>query len=966
MNRKLLKLSLLAAVMLLGQACKHPIVIFGEGDVLSASNTRNCLLEEFQAGLPNCTQNETVNSAYVETYTAVPRPGWQFRRWASYCNKTPQNTCSFNLTASAVQTLGDIAAGPLQAVFRDMDNTGLRSLFIGDAALQSVAAGIDAQALNAGFTDHSTVGVYAPGIQGSPQALWSNPVRRASIQAALDTGNIELVGMTYSPIHPAVESYSRWVNYALQKRPDTRFFISTPWSPDPGTLSSAEYAAAYESTHAQVHALVTSLRAKFPGVDFYCIPLGQGAVDLHHLYGENNLPDASALVGAPAEAVFTDTAGNPGNILQSIGELIFLGAIYRVDLASYEFDPGYATDLKSLAHTVLEGHDPAYDAPPEVDPDSDGDGTPDRHDPNPAGKPNILLMMVDDLGYNDLAINNGNTAIDTPHMDQLAQQGVRFNRHYSSPVCSPSRAALLTGIYPERLGYTPNGRGISPDVVTLPERLRQSGYTTWHFGKWHIGELERKSWPDYQGFDHWFGFLAQFYLAGVTSGGQLVPTAPRYLNPWLMGDTEPGKYYTGHLDDILTDKAIQALSQLHAAGAPWFVNLWFFAPHGPLQPSATFASQYPDNPAGRYRALVNQLDHNIGRVLSHLDTLGAAQDTIVVVVSDNGGTNNPIDNNAPFFGSKSNLLEGGVRTPLIIRWPDPALAGQVIDETVGIIDLYPTLLESANVTYDQNIDGDSFYPAVQASEPILLKERFWEIGAESYGVLSTDGRRRFVQLPPIWGAVPPPQLHDLELDPTGASKVLPPPAEEMTLLFEHYLDWYRSVHTVVTHNAIDASGQDTLTGSDFQRTPGYGPYTLGLAMSDTADGQLVQQAGIWEMSRSGNTVTAHFGNVHLAGEIQGGSACHSIVVTGKFARRLTNNSPPDSISLSLYIDGSLAQQVVMPAILQVSDTAVPTVIGSSGSPTPLLAPPVILNTELRATTPWTIADFSQELCAIDI
>ncbi|MBK6511633.1 MAG: sulfatase-like hydrolase/transferase [Haliea sp.] len=121
-------------------------------------------------------------------------------------------------------------------------------------------------------------------------------------------------------------------------------------------------------------------------------------------------------------------------------------------------------------------------------------------------KPNILLIMADDLGYNDLAINNDNTQIDTPNMDQLARDGVRFTRHYASTVCSPARAALLTGYHPERLGYLPNGRGISPAIETLPERLQQEGYTTWHIGKWHIGDLERTAWPDHQGFYHWFGF----------------------------------------------------------------------------------------------------------------------------------------------------------------------------------------------------------------------------------------------------------------------------------------------------------------------------------------------------------------------------------------------------------------------------------------------------------------------------
>jgi hypothetical protein len=127
--------------------------------------------------------------------------------------------------------------------------------------------------------------------------------------------------------------------------------------------------------------------------------------------------------------------------------------------------------------------------------------------PPAKAKPNILLVMVDDLGFNDLAINNDNTAIHTPNLDQLARDGVRFTRHYAHAVCSPARASLLTGQYSERLGYLPNGRGISSDVTTLPEQLLSLGYNTWHVGKWHIGDLQPESRPENQGFDHWFGFV---------------------------------------------------------------------------------------------------------------------------------------------------------------------------------------------------------------------------------------------------------------------------------------------------------------------------------------------------------------------------------------------------------------------------------------------------------------------------
>jgi phosphoglycerol transferase MdoB-like AlkP superfamily enzyme len=182
-------------------------------------------------------------------------------------------------------------------------------------------------------------------------------------------------------------------------------------------------------------------------------------------------------------------------------------------------------------------------------PISQGDAAEARVDHSstpPATRPNILVIMADDFGFNDLAINNDNKEIDTPNLDQFARDGVRFTRHYAAAVCSPARASFLTGYVPERLGFLPNARGISPQITTLPERLRQEGYTTWHIGKWHIGDLERTAWPDYQGFDHWFGFLNSDRLAGKKlPNGEIELVRARYQNPWLQGDTEPGAPFLG-------------------------------------------------------------------------------------------------------------------------------------------------------------------------------------------------------------------------------------------------------------------------------------------------------------------------------------------------------------------------------------------------------------------------------------
>ncbi len=582
-------------------------------------------------------------------------------------------------------------------------------------------------------------------------------------------------------------------------------------------------------------------------------------------------------------------------------------------------------------------------------------------------KPNILLIMADDLGYNDLAINNDNTQIDTPNMDQLARDGVRFTRHYASTVCSPARAALLTGYHPERLGYLPNGRGISPAIETLPERLQQEGYTTWHIGKWHIGDLERTAWPDHQGFDHWFGFLNQWRLAGVHVGGELQLTTPRYQNPWLQGDTEPGRNFTGHLENILTDKAITVLSELNAAQAPWFLNLWYYAPHSPITPASEFAQNYPDTPAGKYQALVNQLDHNVGRVLTHLEQIGALQNTLIVLVSDNGGTNSAMDNNAPFSGAKATMTEGGMRTPLVIKWPDSAMNGQVIADVVSIEDIYPTVLESIGVTPLAGLDGDSFYAAVEQRVSIGVKERYWDalMTADwtSHTGLSADGRWRLLQWYPFWGAMPDPMIFDLELDPTSALPVVPPPPLQLTQMTDNYRAWYTDVHTVKTNFVANTNGSGVLTGTDFLRTPGFGWYTFGIGVPHAYEGPIAAQAGVWTMSRTGNTVTAQFGDLILHGDIQNSNTCHSIAVSGSFTAQVQSNVVP-SFKLALYIDGVAVQSGELQAVLQVDDPTVETIIGDplNVANTGVLSPPIIMNTTLTSSPASTPQSFSARLC----
>jgi hypothetical protein len=350
-------------LFLLLQGCSHPLDIVGEGDILSASGNRDCLLEDRAADMDNCSKNIVVND-YQETYYAVPRSGWQFHRWANYCVDAAGNECSFNVSAPTVQKFWGSTAPPLWAIFRPTENTGFNALLIGHSFFNPYALGLPAHALRAGFEDHTQSRFFSGGGSGAPQALWENASQRTAIQAVLDTGDVELFGMTYHPDYPTIEGYRNWVNYALQKNPDTRFFIALPWATAPASTTSTAYANLWQLYHPLVaHGFIDTLRAEHPGVDFYCIPYGQSAVELRNLYSAGNLPDVNALVSSSVDAIFRDSLGHPDDILIALGELVWLRAIYGVDLATYDFDPGYTTDLKAIAQAIMDEHDPAYNAP---------------------------------------------------------------------------------------------------------------------------------------------------------------------------------------------------------------------------------------------------------------------------------------------------------------------------------------------------------------------------------------------------------------------------------------------------------------------------------------------------------------------------------------------------------------------------------------------------------------------------
>ena len=363
MDKRLRWLFLVVAVLLVAAACNKPIEIVGEGDVMSATGTRDCTYADHEAGATNCTVNAIVG-AYDETYTAEPADGWHFHRWVNYCTDATDNTCSFDLSADVIDDFQGITGNPLTAIFRPDVITGFESLFIGHSFFRPFAERMGFHAPTAGFSDHAQDVVFSGGATGAPEALWNNATKKAQIQAHLDEGDVDLFGMTYHPAYPSLDGYLNWIDYALAQNPDTRIFVALPWLPNPADYTAANYGAIWRGAHDSLfHGLIDDLRAEYPGVDIFGIPYGEAAVVLYELFDAGQLPDVDAVLSGTQDSIFNDNLGHADDILVALGELVWLRAIYGVPLSSYDFDPGYETDLKAIADAIMDEHDPAYDVP---------------------------------------------------------------------------------------------------------------------------------------------------------------------------------------------------------------------------------------------------------------------------------------------------------------------------------------------------------------------------------------------------------------------------------------------------------------------------------------------------------------------------------------------------------------------------------------------------------------------------
>lgn len=414
-----------------------------------------------------------------------------------------------------------------------------------------------------------------------------------------------------------------------------------------------------------------------------------------------------------------------------------------------------------------------------------------------AKRPNIILILADDLGYRQLGCY-GNRFNETPNLDRLARDGMRFTDAYaSSAVCSPTRAALMTGQHPARSGITNYLRNqddhfLSPAYITLNERLKSAGYMTGLIGKWHLtGDYEKKRGAP--GLHNWDEVILS-ETRYIASGDYF---APYFFMPEVQA-REPGEYLT----DRLNTEAVEFISR--HKDEPFFLYLSHYAVHKDLAAKSSVIAKYERKPGTGQNgndpvlaAMIESIDDGVGRIMQTLKDLGLDDNTLVVFTSDNGGEAN-VTTNAPLRAGKSKLYEGGIRVPLVIQYPAGICAGTVSNTPVVTHDFYPTFMELAGVRPRdrQPVDGLSLTPLFSGDGRLARDTLYWHypraepyrIGGRSGGAIREGGYKliEFFDVDEV-------ELYDLHED-IGESKNLAPLMPDRVAAMRGMLaDW--RVHT---------------------------------------------------------------------------------------------------------------------------------------------------------------------------
>jgi arylsulfatase A-like enzyme len=397
----------------------------------------------------------------------------------------------------------------------------------------------------------------------------------------------------------------------------------------------------------------------------------------------------------------------------------------------------------------------------------------------PARHPNILLIVTDDQGYGDLSCH-GNLHLKTPNIDRIGAEGVQFTQFHVSPVCAPTRASLLTGRYNYRTGVVDTYLGramMHPDEVTLPEMLREAGYRTGIFGKWHLGDNYPLRAID-QGFEE-----ALVHLGGGIGQPSDPPGGEHYFDPVLFHNGKAEKY-TGYCTDIFASAAIGFIEQNRSR--PFFTYVATNAPHVPLEIANSYVAPYRrlglDATTAAVYGMIANVDENVGRVLDTLRTSGVERDTIVLFMTDNGPQQPRY--NAGMRGLKGTVYEGGIRVPLFVRWPGRFEGGKHVDGVCAHIDITPTLLDLCGVRARSKMDGVSLANLTWPERSLFFQWHRGEVPQPHRGAAVRAGR---------WKLVHGTELYDIENDPAESKDVATAHSDVVTKLVTEYEYWFRDV-----------------------------------------------------------------------------------------------------------------------------------------------------------------------------
>ncbi|MDT8302296.1 MAG: sulfatase-like hydrolase/transferase [Sedimentisphaerales bacterium] len=393
-------------------------------------------------------------------------------------------------------------------------------------------------------------------------------------------------------------------------------------------------------------------------------------------------------------------------------------------------------------------------------------------------RPNILMILVDDLGYGDLS-SYGAKDMQTPNIDKLMASGMRFDNFYANcPVCSPTRASLLSGRYPDLVGVpgvirthqTNNWGYLSPHAVLLPKLLKPAGYHTAMVGKWHLG-LESPNTPNERGFDHFHGFLGDMmddYYNHRRHGNNYMRLNNKEIDP------------EGHATDLFSQWSVDYINSRAKKAQPFFLYLAYNAPHTPIQPPADWIERIKNreknisDKRAKLVALIEHLDDGIGRVIAALKNSGQSNNTLIIFTSDNGGQLSVGANNGNLRAGKQDMYEGGIREPMCAVWPGEIESGSRSNRVALTMDLYPTICDAAGADIEHKIDGRSILPTLLGkNQPEEDRFLFWvrREGGGRYGgrayYAARYGDYKLVQNSPF----EPLELYNLKDDPQEQSPI---------------------------------------------------------------------------------------------------------------------------------------------------------------------------------------------------